>query len=90
MFVYCNLLLDVFFNNVLFILQNSLPFLFTFVFVLTRVRTNVFFSPINVCISGTAFFLCRGARLWLFSLITVILWDGRLVSVKLPFIFLTY
>ena len=44
MFVYCNLLLDVFFsNNVLFIIQTSLHFLFTFVFVLTRVRTNVFF-----------------------------------------------
>ena len=36
-----------FLNKVLFILQTSLHFLFTF----------VFFSPINVCISGTAFFL---------------------------------
>ena len=81
MLVYCNLLLYVFFlNKVLFILQTSLHFLFTF----------VFFSPINVCISGTSFFLCRGARLLLFSLITVILLDGRFVSVKLPFIFLTY
>ena len=81
MLVYCNLLLYVFFlKKVLFILQTSLHFLFTF----------VFFSPINVCISGTSFFLCRGARLWLFSLITVILLDGRFVSVKLPFIFLTY